>query len=140
KRTAAHPTLVAFDCPDANVTCVERSTSNTPLQALTTLNNEVFVNAARGLVRRVLGEVDTNDAARLEYAFRLCVARPPSNGELNALLSLLTDARDYYSQHGDEAQSLAGEHHPPETDVGETAAWIATARILMNLDEFITRE
>ncbi len=140
KRTAAHPTLVAFDCPDANVTCVERRTSNTPLQALATLNNDVFVDTSRALVRRVLGEVDTNDAARLERAFRLCVARPPANDELNNLLALLNDARSYYTAHEDEAQTLAGSQLPPETSATDTAAWVATARIVMNLDEFITRE
>ncbi len=140
KRTAAHPTLVAFDCPDANVTCVERRTSNTPLQALATLNNDVFVDTSRALVRRVFREVDSNDAARLEHAFRLCVARPPSNGELNSLLALLEEARSYYSEHADEAQAFAGSERPPETSAPETAAWIATARIVMNLDEFITRE
>ena len=140
KRTAAHPTLVAFDCPDANVTCVERSTSNTPLQALATLNNDVFVDTSRALVRRVLGEVGTNNAARLEHAFRLCVARPPSRDELNSLLTLLDDARSYYSAHEDEAQTFAGSQLPPDTSATDTAAWIATARIVMNLDEFITRE
>ncbi|MGE0378141.1 MAG: PSD1 and planctomycete cytochrome C domain-containing protein, partial [Planctomycetaceae bacterium] len=130
KRTAAHPTLVAFDCPDANMTCVERRTSNTPLQALTTLNNTVFLGASRALVRRVLSEVNTNDAARLEHAFRLCVARPPSNAELGSLLTLLGDARSYYAAHADEADTFAGEALPPETSAPETAAWTATARIV----------
>ncbi|MCA9076761.1 MAG: PSD1 domain-containing protein [Planctomycetaceae bacterium] len=140
KRTAAHPTLVAFDCPDANVTCVERRTSNTPLQALTTLNNDVFVTAARALALRVIEEVNTNDAERLDRMFRLCVARPPSNDELNSLLDLLSEARSYYGEHADEAESFAGETLPPDTSTSEMAAWVATSRIVMNLDEFITRE
>jgi hypothetical protein len=140
KRTAAHPTLVAFDCPDSVLTCVERGTSNTPLQALTTLNNKVFVDASRAIARRVLREINTNDAARLEHAFRLCVARPPTNAELNSLLDLLGDARAYYLQHPIEADALAGNALPPETSIADTAAWVATARIVMNLDEFITRE
>ncbi|MCA9024233.1 MAG: PSD1 domain-containing protein [Planctomycetaceae bacterium] len=140
KRTAAHPTLVAFDCPDANVTCVQRSTSNTPIQALTTLNNDVFVTAARALADRVIEEVNTNDAERLIHMFRLCVARPPSNDELNGLLDLLTAARSYYGEHPDEATSFAGDTLPPETSADEMAAWIATSRIVMNLDEFFTRE
>ncbi|MBX3435905.1 MAG: PSD1 domain-containing protein [Planctomycetaceae bacterium] len=140
KRTAAHPTLVAFDCPDANVTCVERRTSNTPIQALTTLNNIVFVDASRALTRRVLTEVNTNDPVRLEHAFRLCVARSPEPAELNSLLDLLSDARDYYTANPGAAKTFAGEELPPETEAPEAAAWIATARIIMNLDEFITRE
>ncbi len=140
KRTAAHPTLVAFDCPDANVTCVERRSSNTPIQALTTLNNDVFVSAARALASRAIEEVNSNDAARLVRTFRLCVARSPSNDELNSLLDLLAAARGYYGEHSDEATSFAGETLPPETSTVEMAAWVATSRIVMNLDEFITRE
>ena len=140
KRTAAHPNLVTFDCPDANTTCVERSTSNTPLQSLQTLNNNVFVTSARALARRVDDEINTNDAERLAYAFRLCTARPPSNEELNALLELLRDARAYYGEHADEAISFAGDELPPETSAAAAAAWIATVRIVMNLDEFLTRE
>lgn len=89
KRTAAHPTLTTFDCPDANTTCVDRATSNTPLQALATLNNQVFVDAARAFAERLLSESHENDAARIGRAFRLCVARPPSSAESEALLRLL---------------------------------------------------
>jgi hypothetical protein len=140
KRTAAHPNLVSFDCPDSNTTCVDRRTSNTPLQALTTLNNDVFVTTARALARRVIEDVNTNDAQRLTYAFRLCTARPPTADELNALLDLLRDARGYYDAHAEEAAAFAGDELPPETTAAETAAWIATSRIILNLDEFITRE
>ena len=85
-------------------------------------------------------EVNTNDAERLDRMFRLCVARPPSNDELNSLLDLLSEARSYYGEHADEAESFAGETLPPDTSTSEMAAWVATSRIVMNLDEFITRE
>jgi mono/diheme cytochrome c family protein len=140
KRTAPHPSLTTFDCPDANTTSVQRSTSNTPLQALITLNNGTFVDAARALSRRVLAEVNTNDAERLTRMVRLCVARPPTADELNEFLDLLSAAREYYSAKPDEAQSFAGDKLPPETTVADAAAWTATARIVMNVDEFITRE
>ncbi len=141
KRTAAHPNLMTFDCPDANITCVERRASNTPLQALVTLNNDVFLNAARDLSHRVLTTIDTNDEDRLGWAFRLCAVRPSSHDEREVLLDLLRDARDYYRQHPEDAALLGGVG-TGEAGVSpeEFAAWAATNRVLLNLDEFITRE
>jgi uncharacterized protein DUF1553 len=140
KRTAPHPDLMAFDCPDANVAIVRRNVSNTPVQALTTLNAEAYAEAAKALAGRVLDEPAENDDARLARAFRRCVARPPSAGEMITLRGLLADARRYYAQHADESKELVGGGattcHSPE----EVAAWTATARIVLNLDEFITRD
>ena len=140
KRTAPHPDLMTFDCPDANVTMVERHTSNTPLQALTTLNADAFAEASRAMAKRLLMRDAADDAARLTYAFRLCMARPPGSEERSALLRLLSDARDYYRDHADEAKQLIGDYRVEHIADSETAAWIATARIIMNADEFITRE
>jgi hypothetical protein len=140
KRTAPHPNLTTFDCPDANLTCTERRTSNTPLQALVTLNNETFVEAAQSFAKRLLSQSFANDTARLTHAFRLCVARPPSQRELQTLSELLAACRSYYREHQDDAKQLNGATTISGASPDETAAWIATARILLNLDEFITRE
>jgi mono/diheme cytochrome c family protein len=140
KRTAPHPDLTTFDCPDANTTNVKRTVSNTPLQALTTLNAEAFGEAAQALSRRVLKEKADNDAARLTHAFRLCLARSPSSSELGALTTLLADARRHYGENAVDATAAVGTYTVPGTTPAETAAWIATARILLNMDEFITRE
>jgi mono/diheme cytochrome c family protein len=140
KRTAPHPSLTTFDCPDANLTNVQRSLSNTPLQALLTLNNTVFLESARGLTHRTLTDVNTNDGERVARMFRLCVARTPSDTETNAFLDLLTTSRDYYRAHEEQAVAFAGDKLPPETTSTDAAAWTATARMMLNLDEFITRE
>ena len=140
KRTAAHPTLTTFDCPDANTTCVDRATSNTPLQALATLNNQVFVDAARAFAERLLSESHENDAARIGRAFRLCVARPPSSGESEALLRLLAESREYYAAHADEATQLTGDVVASAPSAVDAAAWVVVGRIILNMDEFITRE
>jgi len=140
KRTAPHPNLTIFDCPDANLTCVERRASNTPLQALQTLNNEQFSEAARAFAQRLLKMPANGDAARLKQAFRQCVARPPRSAELNELTMLLTAARDWYAKHPELAISLASNDPSVSENQIEVASWIATTRILMNLDEFITRE
>jgi mono/diheme cytochrome c family protein len=149
KRTAPHPNLITFDCPDSNTTTVDRNRSNTPLQALQTLNNETFVEASRALADRLLsetgeGERPLDDSDRLITLFRLCVARPPTSDELRALEAFLADARSYFREHPQEAAELLGteggdgdgEPHPRETH----AAWVAVSRIAMNLDEFLTRE
>ncbi|MFG0335276.1 MAG: PSD1 and planctomycete cytochrome C domain-containing protein [Maioricimonas sp. JB049] len=140
KRTAAHPTLTTFDCPDANTTCVDRATSNTPLQALATLNNQGFVDAARAFARRLLSESHDGDAARVRRAFRLCAARPPSAEEVKALLQLLDESREYYSDHSAEAALLAGDAVEGARSTDEAAAWVVVGRIILNMDEFITRE
>ncbi|HYR57557.1 MAG TPA: DUF1553 domain-containing protein, partial [Chthoniobacteraceae bacterium] len=95
KRTAPYPDLVAFDCPDANLTAVKRNISNTPLQALTTLNAQAFTEAARAMAKRLLADAD--DAARVAHCFRLCVTRPPQPGEIATLTALLGQAREYYA-------------------------------------------
>ncbi|MCA9069123.1 MAG: DUF1553 domain-containing protein, partial [Planctomycetaceae bacterium] len=140
KRTAPYPNLTTFDCPDANTTTVERRTSNTPLMALTTLNNMVFVESAQALARRVLAEKHQGDTERLIRAFRLCVARPPSTDETKAYQELLTTSRDYYKNNPDAAKKLVGPQPPQNIELSEAAAWVATSRIMMNMDEFVTRE
>lgn len=141
KRTAPHPNLITFDCPDANLACVERNRSNTPLQALVGLNNALFAEASRAFAKRILTLPEIEDeASRLKVAFQMCLARKPSEDELRELTSLWLATRDWYADHPVEAEKLidayAVDGSPPEN----TAAWIATARIMINLDEFITRE
>ncbi len=147
KRTIPYPDLMTFDSPDANVACVQRTVSNTPLQALTLLNNESHIEASQALAKRVLllPPADANNAAaaetaRLTYAFRSCVARPPGDKELAALARVLQTARAYYTQHEDQAKTMIGAYLPESVKVTEAAAWVATMRVVLNLDEFVTRE
>jgi len=140
KRTSPHPNLITFDCPDANLACVDRNKSNTPLQALVGLNNESFAESAQAFAKRVLSNDDLDAKSRLESAFRICVARPPSERDLAELLALLDASRSWYADHADQAKALVGNFVVPSIPVQENAAWIATARVLINLDEFITRE
>ncbi len=139
KRTAPHPNLTTFDCPDANLTCVERQTSNTPLQALTVLNNESFVEAFRALGKRMLAQTG-DDSYRLAMAFRICVARQPSQAEQRELHRLLADSLEWFRTHTEEAKKLVGSEKSGDVPIEALAAWTNTARVLMNLDEFLTRE
>jgi hypothetical protein len=140
-RSAPHPALVVFDAPDSNATCTRRSRSNTPLQALTLLNDTGFYDYAVGLARRILKDSSLDDSERLRHAFRLCLARSPSERELQRLRSFLASQKEGFAAAPDEARALA-EAKEGEGDAAcvERAAWIMTARVLLNLDEFITRE
>ncbi len=141
KRTAPHPNLITFDCPDANLTCVDRGKSNTPLQALIALNNESFAEAARALAARALNLDPTLESPdRLRQVFRWCVARPPTEYEIEELLRLLEESRQWYEAHQEDAKKLVGSTKVEHVSTEKIAAWIATSRILINLDEFITRE
>jgi hypothetical protein len=130
KRTSPYPHLANFDCPDSNTTCIQRRASNTPLQALSLLNNEVFAEAHRAFAKRALARAG-GDAERLSFAFRLCAARAPSKVEADRLLRLLEAARAAYRSRPDEAGKLGG---------AEEASWTAVGRVLLNLDEFLNRE
>ena len=98
KRTAPHPNLLTFDCPDSNVTCLKRTISNTPIAALATLNNSVFADAAKAMAKRLLQERDS-DPDRVRLGFQLCTARPPAPGEMQAFTRLLQQAKRYYGEN-----------------------------------------
>ncbi|HIM29818.1 MAG TPA: DUF1549 domain-containing protein [Planctomycetes bacterium] len=139
KRTSPHPTLISFDCPDSNTTRLQRASSNTPLQALIMLNNDVFIEAAQAMTRRVLAEDSENDVQRLTFALRLCIARQPSDAEVIRFHKLLVKSRAYYQSHPDDATKLTARHAVEGMSAAENAAWVATLRIVINLDEFIVR-
>ncbi|MEM7558079.1 MAG: PSD1 and planctomycete cytochrome C domain-containing protein [Planctomycetota bacterium] len=140
KRTAPHPNLITFDCPDSNVTNVNRDRSNTPIGALVTLNNESFVEAAQAMAQQVLDEQSNDDRSRLQSALRSCIVRQPSDAEIGDFAKLLELSRDWYSRHQDAAKSLVGDRRVEGVPIEENAAWFATLRMILNLDEFITRE
>jgi hypothetical protein len=145
QRTSPYPMLMTFDAPDSNVCCVRRERSNTPLQALTLLNDAVFVECAQALAKRIVTEVPGEGSAsltleRLRHGFRLCVAREPSAAELTRLMRLFEDFRSLCQAKPEEAAKLVGKMKVSGVETSEAAAWVALARTLLNLDEFVTRE
>jgi hypothetical protein len=144
QRTSPYPTLITFDSTDSNVCVVRRERSNTPLQALTMLNDTVFVETAQALARRV--QADRPEAERGEYLFTLCFGRSPSSLEKEKLKLLLEQARNLARSKPEEAIKLLGSYRPkglnpkqPDS-VSESVSWVIAARSLLNLDEFVTRE
>jgi cytochrome c553 len=143
-RSVPYPALQAFDAPNGDMSCVRRARSNTPLQALTTLNEPLFVEAAQALARRTLTEGGSTDGDRLSYAFRLTTARTPTDAEADVLLQLLAKQDRRLADGWLSAGELAGikptSTLPPDTTPRRLAAWTAVARVLLNLDETITKE
>lgn len=139
KRTNPYPSLIMFDGPESNVCLGRRNRSNTPLQALTTLNDPVFVECAQAL-GRALSEMQQDDASRLLHAGHVCLTRRFKPREVQELTRLLESERKWYTHHAADAAGLVSEYSSEKVSQNETAAWIAVARILLNLDEFVTRE
>ena len=140
KRTSPYPGMTVFDAPTADEAAVQRIRSNTPLQALTTLNDEVFVEAAQALALRVIREAQPDDAARLRYGFRLCVAREPDAFEDSTLRNVLSQEQKRFREKPDAAKALMPKDAPAGLQAAEYVPWFSLARVLLNLDETITRE
>ena len=120
-RSSPFPMLLTFDAPSGNVSCTRRLRSNTPLQSLTLANDQAFFECAQGLAKRVTAAEPASDFGRVELAFRLCVSRMPTSAECQMLANLVR-----------EEQSAS----PDDREL----AWTRICRVLLNLDETITRE
>ncbi|TDU68129.1 cytochrome c [Prosthecobacter fusiformis] len=141
-RSILYPMLTTFDAPDASEACVKRDRSNTPLQALTLMNDPVFVEAAQALALRVIQESPRNTAARLNTLFHRCLSRHPRPEETQRLLAFHAEQKARVKKGGaDSLQVLSFfKDQVPQKDAQETAVLVALARVLLNLDEFINRE
>jgi hypothetical protein len=145
RRSMPDPALGNFDAPSGDISCARRLRSNTPLAALTGLNEPIFVEAARSLALRALREGGADDAARVERAFFLCTARMPTDEEKRELLAFLEaqrqrladgwlDPREIASGDPDKLPAL-----PAGTTPQDAAAWTLVSRVLLNLDETVTK-
>jgi hypothetical protein len=139
QRNLMYPMLITFDQPDATVTCTRRKRSNTPLQALTQLNDAIFMEAARELAQGVIVR-EQHDEARIRCAFQGCMGRSPSSQEMQVLHELLSRFRRIYHEDEQAARRLHADATTPTIAESDFAAWIALCRVMMNLDEFVTRE
>jgi len=139
QRTTPYPMLMNFDEPDSNTTCTRRGRSNTPLQALNLLNDPVFFEAAQALATRVLEEMPGGLTQRLDYAFELVLARPPSEQERQRLTDYYELQKQLLAKDPKAPENMQP-FHPQGVDPLEAAAWVGVSRVLLNLDEFITRE
>jgi mono/diheme cytochrome c family protein len=151
-RSSPYPMLPTFDVPEGNTTCTRRARSNTPLQALTLANDRVFVEIAEALAARILRDPATDVHSRLRRAFMVCLSREPTPAEETRLAEFIaTQANKPPSNkpapppRGASCQlarfnPTSGLSGQASSSPHELAAWTAGARVLLNVDEFITRE
>jgi hypothetical protein len=146
RRTTPYPLLQTFDVPEGNVACVRRARSNTPLQALTTLNETLAIEAAQALARRIIEHGGSSDRERIDYGFKRCVARTPSDEERAELLRLIAKQTSRIAEGWIDPWLLATGRNekPANLPAGVTpaqlAAYTSVARVLLNLDETMTKE
>jgi hypothetical protein len=146
RRSAPYPAFLAFDAPSREVCCERRSRTNTPLQALATLNDPAFVQPAAALARRILEESRGTAEDRATFGFRLVLARGPRRAELDHLVALYTENLALYRRDSAAAAALAALVPAASTtafdggvDKAELAAWTVVANVVLNLDETVTK-
>jgi hypothetical protein len=142
KRSLPYPSLITFDAPNREVCTAQRPRTTTPLQALVLMNDPAFIEAARGLAQRIIKEGGPTVKARLNYAFRLLLARNPKKTELQILENIYAQQLENFRADKKAATDLLGigeSAKPADVDPSELAAWTAIGNILLNLDETITK-
>ncbi|HXA51965.1 MAG TPA: DUF1553 domain-containing protein, partial [Candidatus Acidoferrum sp.] len=139
QRTVPYPQLMTFDAPDSNLSCTRRERTDTPLQALNLMNDPVFFEAAQGLAFRVLRESTGAFRDRLNYAFQVALSRLPSTREAERLGKYYDETTRHLTSD-DAAVAALFPNRIEGVPQREAAAWVELSRVLLNLDEFITRE
>jgi hypothetical protein len=141
RRTAPYPTFTTFDAPSREVSCTRRPRTNTPLQALTTMNDPQFVEAAGALGVRMLREGSTTKA-RAARGLRLAIGRAPDQYEIDRLALLAEDQLALFAKDPAAAEALAAQipNRPADLTATDLAAWTVVGNVILNLDETITRE
>ena len=141
RRSAPYPGFVNFDAPDRGACVVKRSRTNTPLQALNLLNDEVYTETAFALAERIVRDMPTADLTeRVEYAFRLCLSRRPTSEERAVLVEIYVEEHDALTKSPERVKALlANRQKDKALDSVEITTWYRVAEVLLNLDEMITR-
>jgi len=142
RRVCTYPTFATFDAPSRDVCTSRRPRTDTPLQALAALNEPAFLEAARVLAQRILLHGGSDPAQKIEYAFRLCLARPPTKPERERLLNLLQLQLKSFERDAKSAEELVHQgsaERPANLDVRQLAAWMMVGNVLLNLDETLTK-
>jgi hypothetical protein len=137
RRSAPYPSMVTYDAPSREFCTVRRVRTNTPLQALTSLNDPFFFDAARAMARRVMAEGGTSVQERIRYGFLLTAARTPSQSELERVGAFYQRQEEEFQKSPQSASKVIGNS---AGDAPEQAAWTMVANVLLNSDEAITKE
>jgi hypothetical protein len=142
KRTSAPPMMMNFDASQREACTVRENRTNTPLQALNLMNDVTFVEAARFIGQRMLLEGGAEADSRLRHGFRMALGRLPKPAELAVLRGSLNYHLDYFAGKPAEAKALLwqGESRSAQLPERDLAAYQAVASLLLNTDEFVTKE
>jgi hypothetical protein len=141
RRSSPYPAFMIFDAPSREFCSIRRPRTNTPLQALTTLNDPGMFEMAQGLARRIVVEAGPAVRERAAHGLRRCVSRRPTPRELDHLERLFENGREAFQKDLAAARKAIGtELPPPGTDLAELAAWTLISNVLLNLDETLTKE
>jgi hypothetical protein len=142
RRSNPYPSMAAFDAPNREVCTIRRVRTNTPLQALVTLNDPVYIEAAQALARRIVQHGGSTPADRAAYGFRLCLARPPHPAEVERLVRLYEQSHEKFAAQPSAAETMATNPlgaAPAGMDVVDLAAWTVVGNVLLNLDETLMK-
>ena len=143
KRTVAPPTMMNFDAGAREYCTVRRTRTNTPLQALTLMNDVTFVEAARVLAQRMMTEGGKSPRQRITYAFRLATSRSPTSPELKILIDGFEHYLTEFRKDQQAAKQLISTGESPlkqELDTSGLAAYTTVGSLILNLDEVVTKE
>jgi len=141
RRSNPYPSMATFDAPNREVCTLRRVRTNTPLQALVTLNDPVYIEAAQALARRIAASSDST-ADRIRFAFEACLARQPHEAESERIAALYEQALADFTADAAAAKKLATEPLGPAPDganLAELAAWTVVSNVLLNLDEMLMK-
>jgi hypothetical protein len=140
RRSAPYPSLVTYDAPSREFCTIRRVRTNTPLQALTSLNDPYFFDAARAMARRLMAEGGTTVKDRITYGFLLTVSRNPSETELEKVAGFFGAEQSKYEKDPEAAYKMLDTKPGSEANPAEAAAWTMVSNVLLNTDESITKE
>ncbi len=142
RRTVPYPSMATFDAPSRETCSIRRVRTNTPLQALVTMNDPVYVEAAQALARRIVREGGSNVEDHARYALRLCLCRPPSDEQVRQIVALYQSEEQHYRNDEKAAQQLATDPLGPLPEgqtAAQLAAWTVVANVLLNMDAVLTK-
>jgi len=142
KRSSPMPNMLIFDAPSREKCVIQRQRTNTPLQALVTLNDPQFVEAGRAFAQRILQSAETDPDKRIDLGYRLATARPAAQREIEILTKLLEENRARFRENPESAKQFLATGESPRDesiDAIEHAAWTVVAQTILNLDESLTR-
>jgi hypothetical protein len=142
RRSNPYPSMSTFDAPNRDTCVVRRARTNTPLQALVTMNDPVYVEAAQGLARRTMDKGGATTAEKAAFAFKSCLVRPATDAEVARLVKLHDDAKAKFAKDAAKATQFATNPLgplPKGVDAADAAAWTVVANVIMNLDEMLMK-